>query len=195
MNLAEVSGIAADYAMRHGCPVQDVPADSINAVMEKNPYLDGTQPDILLDEQQMERSAGWKTVKSNRGYGPSYLEIPSAKPSEWVNYSVTVPCKGDYKVYSYINLSDGCAPIHHFLCEGEGLSRDVVIDARNMTLTGQTKGEWACLGTFPLDSAFTITLRPGELSPDKNHSSKPFRADAVLLVLSQNRSDENTDDE
>lgn len=177
MTLGQVAAMAADYAISSGMAVQDVPSEAIREKMAEDPYLDGSTPDILADDLTGDISApGWITVRKNRGYGPTYLELPHSGGNQPAVFRLNIPSEGRYSVYSYTNLKDELAPVTHYRLENGEKTFDVTVDSRTIPLVGQTKGDWAPLGEYLLEAGQLTVSLTGE------KHNLPLRADAILSV-------------
>ena len=169
MTLGQVASLAAGIAIERGIPVQEVPAEEIREAIASDPLQDGSVPDIFIDDSALEVPDGWARIKSKRGYGPSYLE--TGAPGATMVFTTTVPHPGRYAVYSYLNLVDDVEPVTTYRIG----DREVTVNAREVPLDGQMKGDWAPLGEFEIGGSVTVTLTGGA-------SGKPLRADCILLV-------------
>ena len=182
MVLGQVAAVAVAEAMANGyCDVQQVDSRRICAAIDADPYLDGSQPDILVDDADagVEIEAGWTRVSRSGGYGLSYLEIPADAERCSVRYTVeSMPSSGDYAVYAYQNADKRLAMQTAVRVFTGDECRDVIIDRSRMDVLGQTSGEWVPLGTYrfekgmPVAVEFDNSLAEGSVT----------RADAVLFV-------------
>ena len=169
MSLGQVAGLAAVMSIKHGIPVQDVSAGDLMSKLALDPLQDGSTPDLFMDDAQVDVPSGWTRVKSNRGYGPTFLESSVSGAS--VTFGARVPSPGLYEAYSYVNLVDNIEPVTRYNVDGAS----VTVDSREIPLKGQMKGDWAPLGTFELSDSVSVTVSGGD-------SGKPLRADCILLV-------------
>ena len=182
MVLGQVAAVAVAEAMANGgCDVQQVDSRRICAAIDADPYLDGSQPDILVDDADagVEIEAGWTRVSRSGGYGLSYLEIPADAERCSVRYTVeSMPSSGDYAVYAYQNADKRLAMQTAVRVFTGDECRDVVIDRSRMDVLGQTSGEWVPLGTYRFEEGM-----PGAVEFDNSLAEGSVtRADAVLFV-------------
>ena len=182
MVLGQVAAVAVAEAMANGgCDVQQVDSRRICAAIDADPYLDGSQPDILVDDADagVEAEAGWTRVSRSGGYGLSYLEIPADAERCSVRYTVeSMPSSGDYAVYAYQNADKRLAMQTAVRVFTGDECRDVVIDRSRMDVLGQTSGEWVPLGTYRFEEGM-----PGAVEFDNSLAEGSVtRADAVLFV-------------
>lgn len=182
MVLGQVAAVAVAEAMDNGeCDVQQVDSRRICATIDADPYLNGAQPDILVDDADagVKAEIGWVHVSHSGGYGLSYLEIPADAERGSVRYTVeSMPSSGDYAVYTYQNIDKSLAAQTSVrVCSGDEC-HDVVIDRSRMDVLGQTSGEWVPLGTYRFEQGM-----PGAIEFDNSLAAgAATRADAVLFV-------------
>lgn len=182
MVLGQVAAVAVAEAMANGyCDVQQVDSRRICAAIDADPYLDGSQPDILVDDADagVEAEAGWTRVSRSGGYGLSYLEIPADAERCSVRYTVeSMPSSGDYAVYAYQNADKRLAMQTAVRVFTGDECHDVIIDRSRMDVLGQTSGEWVPLGTYRFEKGM-----PGAIEFDNSLAEGSVtRADAVLFV-------------
>ena len=182
MVLGQVAAVAVAEAMANGdCDVQQVDSRRICAAIDADPYLDGSQPDILVDDAGagVEIEAGWTRVSRSGGYGLSYLEIPADAERCSVRYTVeSMPSSGDYAVYAYQNADKRLAMQTAVRVFTGDECHDVIIDRSRMDVLGQTSGEWVPLGTYRFEKGM-----PGAVEFDNSLAEGSVtRADAVLFV-------------
>ena len=178
MVLGQACGIAASLAEGS---VQEVDAAQVRGVMETNPYMDGSEADIIIDDGNpcITLSEGWVQTKGRRGYGSTYYELKGDCADAWVKYDLPKDLEGQWDIYCYQQLKDKTNPIAHYDISVAGESVRKTFDRSALTLVGQVSGEWFHLGTFNFasgsDALVTMTSDTSEL---------PLRADALLLVKS-----------
>lgn len=178
MVLGQACGIAASLAEGS---VQEVDAAQVRGVMETDPYMDGSEADIIIDDGNpcITLSEGWVQTKGRRGYGSTYYELKGDCADAWVKYDLPKDLEGQWDIYCYQQLKDKTNPIAHYDISVAGESVRKTFDRSALTLVGQVSGEWFHLGTFNFASGngalVTMTSDTSEL---------PLRADALLLVKS-----------
>ena len=176
MVLGQACGIAASLAEGK---VQEVDASVIRHIMEKDPYMDGSAPDVIIDDGNpcISLSEGWEQTKGRRGYGSTYYELKGDCTGALVQYGLPDGLTGQWDIYCYQQLKDKTNPIAHYDIEVAGISDRKTFDRSALTLVGQVSGEWFHLGTYDFaegaKGVVTMTSDPSEL---------PLRADALLLV-------------
>ncbi|MCI2082792.1 MAG: FAD-dependent oxidoreductase [Bacteroidales bacterium] len=185
MVLGQSAGMAAALAVedRVGC-VQDVGVAMIGDIISKDPYLDGTAPDVIVDDcdSAVKATSGWVLRKHAGCYGPTFRELgvgPQATPGpeECVRYEISVPKSGLYDIYAYQlryiwNRSRYCT-----YRLWNGTEHKVTLDLGKLYFEGQTSGEWSRLGEFYFerDSVAVLTLSGEGIDGT-------VTADAILLT-------------
>ena len=177
MVLGQASAIAAHLAK--GKAVQDVDSKDINRIFEQNPYLDGSTPDILIDDNSEYASLGegWIRKSGNRGFGLTYLVRLGGSDESSITYTLPKGLKGEWELYSYQRLKGKLNPRVNIKVQigKQHLEKDV--NLRNIKLVGQTSGEWVSLGRYsfkPNTKGKVVITAP----KSKFHSY----ADGLLLV-------------
>lgn len=172
MCMGQAAGLAVALAEKQGLKtIQEVNSDDINAIVAANPYLDGTTPDIIIDDDAAVCEGKWEVCKSTRGYGPTAMK--GAEGS--ISYSAVVPTAGEYEVYSYQRVkADDLKPASVFtFADGS----QVTVPVKDVVVIGQTAGAWHHLKnvTVAENEQFSVTLTPSE-------GDGYVYADAILLV-------------
>ena len=55
MMLGQVAGMAASIAAETGCAIQKVSSKELREKLREDPYLDGSKPDILVDDTDIDK--------------------------------------------------------------------------------------------------------------------------------------------
>lgn len=180
MVLGQAAAVAASLAMEQGgCDVQNVDSKDINAVIGKDPYMDGSQPDILVDDCDAGVIAdeGW-IAKGRGGYGLSFYELPISDDMKAVRFRVEeMPSSGTWAVYSYQSRNKTLTSATSFEIVSGDKSYDVLFNRDDLNVLGQTSGDWALLGKFDFQEG-----NPAEVIISNAGADAPMRADAVLFV-------------
>ena len=104
MCLGQVAGLAASMYIEDGLTsVQEVDYQKINEAIATDPFMDGSQPDVLVDDSQAEVSGDWKQLTYTKAYGPTYYSGSEG----FVEFSLTAPTAGDYELYTYQHRNQG----------------------------------------------------------------------------------------
>lgn len=176
MALGQASGIAAALA-RNG--VQSLDASLVQEVMRENPFMDGSEPEILIDDSSdaVMYSGLWKSVKGRRGFGPTYLELKGKFDKETLEYRLPEGLSGEYDLYSYQQVRGRLNPVTHFDVHIGDMVYNHTFNIKDMPVIGQTSGDWHHVGTFSFgkkDEAY--------VSVYSEYNGMPLRADALLLI-------------
>lgn len=179
MVLGQVSAVAASMAIDENQPVQGVDVTKLQAKLEMDPLLDGTPPDVVVDDADeglVKTSANWETqhhFMSN--YKSSMLYKKSKKGDiESVTFQLPVKSKGEYKVYFYcphpwsrdLELPE---TINLNVTYADGEKQKEISYSKNLN-------SWAYVGTYNFDPAGQNSIML------TSNNSEVGIADAVLLV-------------
>ncbi len=176
MALGQVSGIAAALA-KDG--VQNLDATIIQKIMEEDPFMDGTEPDILIDDNSdmVTLTEKWQRVKGRMGFGPTYLELKGEFENESVKYKLPESLSGEYAIYNYQQLRGRLNPIKYYDIH---IGNDVykhTFDMKSMSIVGQTSGDWHHIGTYKFKKGVKA-----HVILYSEYNGMPLRADALLLI-------------
>ena len=180
MVLGQVSAMAAVQYIENALPdVQSVDVAALNHIMETDPRLDGSTPDVMTDDAMgsVEIEGDWVSVTKKGGYGATYLETKGGKPAR-ATFRVKAPCKGKFALYVYQNTRHTYIDPHNrFEVSVGGRSYEKLYNRDEFVTPLVRQGDWFHLGTFDLAEGeeCVTTLIVGE-------KSGATRADAVLLV-------------
>ena len=172
MCMGQAAGIAvATAAKKKLSSVQEVDYRDIVQVLETDPYMDGSAPDVIIDDSQATLSGDWTRENSRNGYGPSFVHGTTGEAV----FSATVPRSGTYSVYSYQHSPQkGYDPVS-VLTFGDG--RTVRVNEKEVPISGQTTSAWHPVGTVKLARGETF-----EVHVTGGSGEGQARADAFLLV-------------
>lgn len=179
MVVGQASGIAASLALdQKNGSVQAVNPQEIRRIMEENPYMDHSVPDILVDNtcEKVMHSAGWKLVKSNTGYGGSYAESSSEDSTAYFSFPARVKHAGTYDLYVYQHADPKQSPCLRLEISAGGQKERKELKLSDMKVEGQTKGAWTKVGTYRLSSGENAEVKLASAGTGN------MRADAVLWV-------------
>ena len=192
MCMGQASGMAIAIAEQKGLEkVQDVNYMDINDIMAVNPYLDGTSPDIIIDDNLAVAKGGkWlgsqgpgaplpdgsgkkvEHLSEDGVYGPTCL-VGRADEGH-VEYSAVIPEAGTYDVYTYHHTSGGHCPETVFDFN-DGTS--VTVKTSDVVVIGQSVSTWHKVASFDFAAGhqFSVNLRG-------DGSKGTVCADALMLV-------------
>lgn len=173
LGMGQSSGLAA--AMAGKGAVQDVDVSKIQEIYATDPYLDGREPDTPIDEdsEYITGTEGWEVVNGRGAYGKTYLSFNGSPSDNKLAYNVPETLDGDYDIYTF-QQNTGCDNMV-FMIEVGGKTFTKDFHRADLTVEGQTQGEWVHLGTFQLKKGDAGSIRFTGDGPD-------IRADAVLFV-------------
>lgn len=174
LELGQVCGLAVSLAGRKGT-VQGVDAKKIQQILAHNPYLDGKEPDTLLDEDSpyITGKDNWEVVHGWGAYGRTFLRYTGAPADNRLAYRVPPTLQGAYDLYTFQQKS-GCDTTL-FILELDGRRYEVPFSRKNLKVEGQTSGEWVHLGTYSFRKG-----RPGTVR--FTAESGEIHADGLLFV-------------
>lgn len=166
MCLGHVAGLAASLYLEGGLDsVQQVDYNMINDLIAADPFMDGSQPDVLVDDTDATVQGDWAFEKYSKAYGPSFY-----KGSEgYVEFSLTAPSAGKYDVYTYQHRSQG-KTLYTFQDES------LLVNPEEVVIIGQTSSAWHRLRTMDLEQDQTITVRIS------GYEGETAYADAMQLI-------------
>lgn len=174
MATGQSAGIAA--VMAGDGDVQDVDVAELQKILHSDPYLDGSEPDVVLaDNTEAVEYTGWVLVNGKAGYGPTYLKKKQKNAS--LVYHIPDGLTGRYSIYAYHLTSPNLVKeIEYSIKIGER-TFSTHFNRDNLVVVGQTKGEWTTLGTFDFkgESGAAISVNPVD-------DGKLVWSDEILLV-------------
>ena len=184
MCLGQAAGIAVALAEKKGLEaIQDVDYRDINEILANDPYMDGTAPDVIMDDPTASvEGESWKSVKGRGGYGPTYYQGSASEGS--VTFTGVPAAAANYELYIYqhrmkkedvhdLGAEDMNPVTVYELSDG----RTVKVDAREVVIDGQTAGAWHKIAEVKLGKGEEFSVKVhGDGTPGY------IRADAVLLV-------------
>jgi len=178
MCLGQAAGIAASLYIKEGLEkVQDVDYTKINEVFENDPYMDGTAPDILIDDPAATiNGEGW-TIGNVRktAFGPSYWVGDGSNTENTAVYSGAAKVAGTYDVYSFQHrYNKKMCPVTVFdFSNGTSVS----FNGEDMDIQAQSNGQWQKISEMKLAKGeeFSVTIH-------SDGTQGELHADAILLV-------------
>jgi hypothetical protein len=187
MVLAQSAAVAACMAIDNHQKVQQVDVKKLQALIKKNPLMDGSVPDVLVDNDDKEFvkiSGRWKrfTSETERGYtgnyGPSMLVAePGTGGRNSVTFTPSVPVTGAYNLYYYLPKTTNASRKTKIKLSAGRTTKNVWINSTGMVIEGQTSGEWAYLGSYILPKGKKSLVTVSDEDADG-----AVVADALLLV-------------
>ncbi|NDV81904.1 FAD-dependent oxidoreductase [Bacteroides sp. 51] len=181
MVLAQSSAIAACMAIdKHENVVQDVDAAEIMDEFWSNPLADGSQPEILIDNNDTRRvvvTGEWKT-EMWKAYGLNFFTDDSkGSVAKSLKYTPQVAKDNEYTLYMYFpKVDEATSKTTIKVFDGSQL-HDVVVKREDIVVEGQTSGEWVNIGKYRLPAGDNSYV---ELS--NQGADGVVVADAVLFI-------------
>jgi hypothetical protein len=177
MVLSQSAAQAANYAIDHRTPVQDVNVNTVKKALINNPLANGSTPDIIIDDNDKKyvtMQGNWLT--GGNGYGPTVLnnDTSEATPKS-VKYNPEIKKAGKYGVYIY-SSSGNKKPFQITIFNGKQ-DKKITIDPATLQVEGQTSGEWIPLGKYTLLAGRSAWVKVSTI-----HPTDRIQADAVLFV-------------
>ncbi|MEJ5960651.1 FAD-dependent oxidoreductase [Pedobacter immunditicola] len=180
MVLAQSSAIAASLAVDQNISVQDVDVAKIQQILKSNPLLDGSTPEILVDNENSESiklTGNWFT-ETKGGYGPSFLIDTTGMASEKaVQFIPQIVKDGKYLVYAYFPKLKNASSKTSIQIFNNGKAAEHTIDHAKTLIEGQTSGEWVPLGAHNFKKG-----KGGYVQISNKNTDGTSIADAVLFV-------------
>ena len=178
MVLAQSAAVAACLALETG-DVHKVDVARVQTLLRVNPLLDGSLPDVLADDSEaVVPDGGWEQLRRNGGYGPTFYVCNEGGKS--IRFPLSVPEEGEYRLYTYYQLTDGTVPVTEYVVFDGKEPHAVSVDRADVVIEGQTHGEWIPLGTFRFAPGTESYV---EVSGDP--SAGRVVADAMLLIAGE----------
>ena len=175
MMLGQVAGMAASIAAETGCAIQKVSSKELREKLREDPYLDGSKPDILVDDTDIDKikySDNW-FKRFGDHYKNSFMFSWAAPNDCFFSFFPVIRESGNYSVYYYCTPM---SPEEMSSC----ISFEITANRNIYTATvnpTEKAGDWALLGSYWLDKDSETQLKlVGE------RSVGPFFADALLLI-------------
>ena len=180
MVLGQSAAKAACLAIDNNTEVQKIDVAQIQRMYDEDPLLDGTAPDILVDDTAVEPAGNsqWRRVNTYGGYGPSLYMLEPTVRTEALRYPFSVKRDGRYTIYTYYSKRGGMSKLSQLTVFDGAEHKRITIDYDAVTIHGQTSGEWVSLGEYDLragTSGYVEFDNGGEVTGT-------LYADAVLVV-------------
>lgn len=179
MVMAQSAAVAACMAIDERVPVQQVRVDRLRELLRVNPLMDGSVPEILVDNNDTAHvriNGEWAKAKHG-GYGPDFLTGRTTDQPGSVIFTPDIIHAGTYNVYGYFPVLGAAAPetvIRMF--DGKRMQQKKINRAA-MRVQGQSGGGWVLLDTQTLKkgkAAFVEITNAG--------TEGVVAADAILFV-------------
>ncbi len=180
MLLGQSAAKAACLAIDGGLKVQEIDAGEIRRMYREDPLLDGSEPDIVVDDTDVEADpeSGWRRVNAGDGYGRSYYLLDPVKGKAVLSYPFSVRHDGRHAVYAYHIRRAASSRVTELAVRSERFTQRAVLDSDKIEVKGQTSGEWVSLGEYDLRGGETCYV---DFTNDGDVTGQ-ICADAILVV-------------
>jgi hypothetical protein len=178
MTLAQSAAVGACMALDTRRTVQHLDVKKLQSILKRNPLLDGTTPEVLVDNDDsihVTITGNWKRITTG-GYGPSFLVTESSDVETKIMFRPEIKISGNYIVYVYVPKIASAATQTQFTILGEKISKNAFIRKSDVQVEGQTSGEWVLLGRFKLQEGTKTSV----ILTNKN-ANGTIAADAILF--------------
>jgi len=106
MALGQAAAIAAVQAINSKKAIQEIDIETLQRTLKTNPLVDGSQPEILLDNDvtptNIQVVGDWQTLKTGSKYAATQLTDNSlGKTAKSVRFTPEIPQNGEYELYIY----------------------------------------------------------------------------------------------
>lgn len=152
MVLAQSAATAAVMAIDGKVSVQQVDVRKLQQRLKQDPLANGTQPEIVVDNDDLAPAAlkgNW--TKRRGGYGRSLL-MDDAQSAEvkTAQFTPEITKGGTYEIFAYFPKVEKGASQTTFIVHDGKQSKEVVLKESDIKEIGLSSGEWASLGTYTL---------------------------------------------
>lgn len=180
MVLGQSAAVAAQLAIKNNKPVQDIELKELQHILTTNPLLNGSQPEILVDNSDSDKvtfdKSVWQEVRG--GYGINQLICNNVDKISKVKYTTSIVEDGTYEVFAYLanNAKRTSATVYE-IGHGDNKTRKE-LRKDDIVALGLSSGEWVSLGKF--------SLRKGEKSTvevSNEGADGMVTADAIIWKL------------
>jgi FAD dependent oxidoreductase len=169
MVLGQSAGMAAAMAVQQKSSVQQIEVKKLQNMLEENPLLDGSIPEILIDNdsKNVSTNGNWNTVQKGYGkYGKNYFNSVDNQ-SISVEYKAAIKQTAKYKIYVYIPKFGGISP-----------EMTVYIDQKKYVIkTTAEESDWKLIDALPLEKNQQTNIKI-----TTENATGTIIADAVLLI-------------
>jgi hypothetical protein len=179
MVLAQSAAIAACISIDEGTTVQEIDGTKILAELRSNPLADGSQPEIIIDNDtraQVEITGDWKKQQW-KAYGTDFLVVDKTADKLSVKYTPEIKKTAGYDIYTYFPKVDKATTRTTITVYDGKTEHPVVIESDDVIIAGQTSGEWVHLGKYTLSEGNNAYICISNKDADGI-----VVADAVLLM-------------
>mgnify|MGYP000938249873 CR=1 FL=1 len=170
------AAVTPPFTIEDNTDVQTIDVTKLRKILKDNPYLDGSTPEILVDDSdidKIERSGHWQK-SFGAHYKNSFLKSANQKNNSSFTFIPVIKKAGTYEVFFYCTaLPDQEMPeVMAFDITSKEGTKQAEISPRSH------KGSWVSLGTY----AFEKGNWTSSVKIDGSRSKGTLFADAIILV-------------
>lgn len=150
MVLGQSAATAAVMAIDAGKDVQSIDVRALQEELRKNPLANGSQPEILIDNDNPDRVTVQGKWNTNRGgYGLNHLTVDASPSSDKrVSYSPVIEKDGTYEVWMYFSNFKILSDQIHVTVTVDDKPEKVIIATNEIKELGLPSGDWVSLGKY-----------------------------------------------
>lgn len=151
MVLGQSAGVAAAVAIDTKNDVQSVDVNRIKHILITNPLADGSQPDILIDNDNLKNVTitGKWNIRKEGAFGLSLLTTEGdSRELKSVQYSPNILKSGFYNVHLFLSKPLGMSDKITIFVKEQNKIRKVIVHTKNFEIKGQTSGTWVSIGKY-----------------------------------------------
>lgn len=180
MVLGQSAGIAAAIAINNKSAVQEVNVKEIQQLLKSNPLMDGSTPEILVDNDDSAyviQTGAWSLKKGGTYAATAFYSAVNTQPKT-VQFLAPIKKTGMYDVYVYQlpKINKATSSTSFMVSDGK-TTKEVVIKKENINVVGQTSGEWVHVGKYHIAANAKASVTVSNKGADGT-----VVADAVLWV-------------
>lgn len=160
MVLGQSAAVAASMAIDQGISLQQLDVKSLQQKLVSDPLLDGTNYDILIDNDDPSRvkAVGNWTLRAG-GYGVNRLGITASPDSkDYVRYEADPTANGTYEAWIYFSTLSALADQISAVVTVGDKKKDVLIETAKVKQLGLPSGEWVSLGKYKVAKGQKATV-------------------------------------
>ncbi len=152
MVLAQSAALAAAESIKTKKAVQDINLSKVQKLMLENPLMDGSVPEILVDNDDLEHittQGKWDRITKG-SYGSSMLVSDENPGNTSVKFLPAIKSSGNYRIYFYLPKIENASPEMSIKVFDGQDEKAIAISPASLKVEGQTSGEWVDMGIHKL---------------------------------------------
>ncbi len=182
MVLGQSAATAASMAIDKNTSVHQVDVKALQARLKADPLADGSQPEILIDNEDKSHvtlTGDWTTdTKSGGRFGQSFFyDADKGATAKSIRFSPEITKAGKYKVYAYFVRVPEPAKVTTLTIFDGKKPQLINFTQEKVVIEGQTSGAWVPVGEFLLPKG-----KNNYVEVSNKNAGGTVVADAVLFV-------------